>query len=151
MTVLCTPFFNVSDLQASIDWYRKVGFAKDSVVKGEDGKPAFATLTLGDAVLWLGDMKAAADDDPEFKAWVGTPLGAGVMLNYQVPDVDALWKKAGKAKAVVDMEIGDFPEGRMFSLNDPDGYVVGFWTAPKAKPKKAAKKRATRKTPKRKR
>lgn len=139
MPYRAAPFLNVSDLSVSLDFYRKLGFVVDRVQTTDDGVPGYAELSLGGAALWLGDLRA--DPDEEFQAWVSTPLGAGVMLNYEVPNVKPIWGAAKRAKATIDIDLTDMDDGaRLFAINDPDGYVVGFWSTKKTATRKAAKR-----------
>lgn len=153
-------FLNVADVDRSLKFYRALGFKVASSTRHE-GKVAYADLERDGAELGLGSI--ASNDDPEYRAWVGTPLGAGVVVYFTVPrGVDDLLEKARRAGAVVEMEPRDRPYGRVATVNDPDGYVLTFHQEPakrraparkakgKAKaaaPAKAAKK-AARKAPK---
>src|ERR1044071_9385510 len=50
----------VSDIPAAVSFYQKAfGFAKRSVMKGPDGKPMHAELTLRGTTLMLGPENAA--------------------------------------------------------------------------------------------
>lgn len=120
-------FLNVSDLEASIDFYEQLGFKVRERHEGDDGALYYATLAMGDAIVDLGAIEAS--DDPEFHDWVSTPLGAGVLIHVLVdgPDqVDAVHDRAEALGATVEAPPEDRPYGRAFTLNDPDGYVVTF-------------------------
>lgn len=120
-------FLNVSDIEASVDFYRQLGFKVRDRHEGDDGTLHYATLAMGDAYIELGDIEA--NDDPEFQEWVSTPLGAGVLIHVVVdgPDqVDAVHDRARELGATIETPPEDRPYGRAFTLNDPDGYVITF-------------------------
>lgn len=89
-----------------------------------DGPVRYADLSYQGTELGLGHI--AINDDPEYRAWVGTPLGAGVLIYFSVPDVDRVYEKAKALGAAIEHEPQDRSYGRVFGLNDPDGYVLSF-------------------------
>jgi len=137
--VTSSVFLNVHDIEKSLEFYRNVGFRVARTYKDDDGKVAWADLALQGAEFGLGHIPS--NDDPAFRAWVGTPLGAGVIVYFTVPNVDRYYKLAKAAKATMEMDLTDRPYGRMFTLNDPDGYTISFITEKKP-PRKPAAKRA---------
>ncbi|HEX2021884.1 MAG TPA: VOC family protein, partial [Candidatus Thermoplasmatota archaeon] len=106
----------------------------------ETGMTTYADLDLEGAELGLGHIPS--NDDPAFRAWVGTPLGAGVVVYVTVPDVDGIHARAVKAGATIEYPLRDRPYGRIFTLNDPDGYTVTFLQERRAPARKAARKGA---------
>jgi uncharacterized glyoxalase superfamily protein PhnB len=151
MPASTSVFLNVRDIEKSLEFYRRLGFRVKNAWKDEEtGQTGYADLDLQGAELSLGHIPS--NDDPEFQAWVGTPLGAGVVVYLTVPNVDRHWKVAQEMGATIEMPIKDRPYGRMFTLNDPDGYTLSFITEPrraaprkKAAARKAAPKKASRK------
>ena len=145
-------FLNVTDIQRSLDFYQRLGFKLDKAWKDkETGIIGYADLSAQGAELGLGNI--ASNDDADFRAWVGTPLGAGVIVYLTVPDVDAWHARAKKAGATIEYGPIDRPYGRLFMLNDPDGYSISFITEPKtrrpakrAKAKAPARKKSAKKT-----
>lgn len=142
-------FLNVADIDASLKFYKALGFKVVSSTKGDDGKVAYADLSLDGADLGLGWI--GSNDDPEYRKWVGTPLGAGVVVYLTLPSgVDKVFAKAKKAGAVVEMEPRDRPYGRVATVNDPDGYVLTLHQEPakaraRKKPSKAKKAKNAKK------
>jgi predicted enzyme related to lactoylglutathione lyase len=138
MAASLSVFLNVQDIERSISFYKGLGFKVDALHRGREGTGPvrYADLSYQGAELGLGHV--AINDDPEFRAWVGTPLGAGVMLYFSVPDVDKLYEKAKAQGAVIEYAPEDRSYGRVFGLNDPDGYVVAFIKEKKAPVRKAA-------------
>lgn len=156
MAATCSVFLNVMDIEKSVAFYQGLGFKVDAIHRGRegDGPVRYADLSYQGAELGLGHI--AVNPDPEFRAWVGTPLGAGVVVTFSVPDVDRVFEKAKALGAVIEHAPEDRSYGRVFGLNDPDGYVVSFIKEPRratgaASVKKAAAKakKAVAKTAKR--
>lgn len=135
-------FLNVQDLERSLAFYRALGFKTVRTWKGEKGTADYVDLALGPAEIGLG--RIASNDDPEYRAWVSTPLGAGVLVYVEVADADKLWQRAQKAGLTVESPLRDRSYGRAFTLNDPDGYVItvlGPVKAARAAPRRASQAR----------
>lgn len=145
MPATSSVFLNVSSIEKSLEFYRNIGFRVAKSYKDDNGKVAWADLSLQGADLGLGHI--ASNDEPSFRQWVGTPLGAGVIIYFNVPNVDRYFKLAKDARATIEMPLTDRPYGRMFTLNDPDGYTITFIREPPASRKKAAKKAGAKKAP----
>lgn len=151
MPARTSVFLNVKDMDASLKFYKALGFKVTSSTKA-DGKVAWADLDMDGAELGLG--AAGSNDDPEFRSWVSTPLGAGVVVTFSLPrgGVDKVFAKAKKAGAAVEMPPTDRPYGRTAMLNDPEGYVLSLHedlaparkAAKRAKKAKSSKKRVKR-------
>ncbi len=123
-------FLNVNNIDKSLEFYERLGFKVDNRYKDEaTGATKFADLSLDGAELGLGSIQA--NDEAEFRAWVSTPLGAGVIVTFNVPNVDAVFATAKKSGATIETPLTDRPYGRVFGVNDPDGYTVMFSTDPK--------------------
>ena len=124
MPVSCSVFLNVSNIEKSLEFYRNVGFRVARTYKDDEGKVAWADLALQGAEFGLGHIPS--NDEKSFRDWVSTPLGAGVIVYFTVPNVDRYHKLAQEARATIEMPLTDRPYGRMFTLNDPDGYTISF-------------------------
>ena len=145
MPVSSSVFLNVANIEKSLEFYRNIGFRVAKTYKDASGKVAWADLALQGAEFGLGHIPS--NDDPGFRQWVGTPLGAGVVVYFTVPNVDRYHKLAQEARATIEMPLTDRPYGRMFTLNDPDGYTISFLTevaAKRAKTTTARRGAATR-------
>ena len=142
MPVSCSVFLNVSNIEKSLEFYRNVGFRVARTYKDDEGKVTWADLALQGAEFGLGHIPS--NDDPAFQQWVGTPLGAGVVVYFTVPNVDRYHKLAVAARATIEMPLTERPYGRMFTLNDPDGYTISFIQELPAKAKGAKAKVAKR-------
>ena len=114
----------VADIPAAVTLYQKAfGFTKRGIMKGPDGKPVHAELTLRGTTLMLGPENPAMGKRSA-KSLGGSPAS----LYIYVENVDKVVEKAVKLGAtpqgpVMDMFWGD----RCGTVVDPDGYtwVVG--------------------------
>ena len=109
----------VSDIPAALSFYQKAfGFSKRGIMKGPDGKPIHAELTLRGTTLMLGPENAARGQR------TAKSLGSSpATLFVYVENVDKVVAKATSLGAtslgpVMDMFWGD----RCGTVVDPDGY-----------------------------
>jgi len=142
MPVTSSVFLNVSNIEKSLEFYRNIGFRVAKTYKNDDSKVAWADLALQGAEFGLGHIPS--NDDPGFRQWVGTPLGAGVIVYFTVPNVDRYYKLAKDARATIEMEMRDRPYGKMFTLNDPDGYTISFIQEKKPATRKSTAKKSVK-------
>jgi uncharacterized glyoxalase superfamily protein PhnB len=110
----------VSDVTAAANFYQKAfGFAKRSIMKGPDGKPIHAVLTLRGTTVMLGPENPAMGMR-NAKNLGGSPAS----LYLYVENADKVVAKAASQGAkvqgpVMDMFWGD----RCGTVVDPDGYI----------------------------
>jgi catechol 2,3-dioxygenase-like lactoylglutathione lyase family enzyme len=128
MKGLISVMFNVKDVDRSVAFYRALGFTRRWAWKREDGKLAYAGVGIGNAVIALGRIETGQGDGEYrgYDRWVSTPLGAGVIVNVELRNVEGVYARARKRKAAIESRLRDWPYGTAFTLNDPDGYVVKF-------------------------
>jgi PhnB protein len=110
----------VSDIPAAVSFYQKAfGFAKRGIMKGPNGKPVHAELTLRGTTLMLGP------ESEQMGRRSAKSVGASPATLYiYVENVDKVVEKAAKLGAtpqgpVMDMFWGD----RCGNVVDPDGYT----------------------------
>lgn len=108
----------VTDVKAAVSFYQKAfGFKKRGIMKGPDGKPMHAELTLRGTTLMLG---------PEMPGWNKSPKtlgGSPASLYVYVENADKAFAKALKLGASERMRVADMFWGdRCGSLIDPEGY-----------------------------
>jgi catechol 2,3-dioxygenase-like lactoylglutathione lyase family enzyme len=128
LKALISVMFNVKDVERSLAFYRSLGFTARWQWKGDDGKLNYAGVGIGDAVIalgriWSGDGGGGYED---YAKWVSTPLGAGVIVNIELRNVEGVYARAKKVKAKIESPLRKWPYGTAFTINDPDGYVVKF-------------------------
>ena len=121
--------FNVKDVDRSVAFYEALGFDIRWAWKGDDGKLGYAGVGIGGAVIalgrmWQGDRSGGEYED--YQGWVKGPLGGGVIVNVELRSVEKIYERAKKAKAKIESRLRDWPYGKAFTINDPDGYVVKF-------------------------
>ena len=119
--------FNVKDVDRSVAFYRSLGFTTRWQWKGEDGRLVYAGVGIGEAVIALGRISEEENSEyRNYRAWVSTPLGAGVIVNVELRKVEGVYARAKKAKVDIESRLWRWPYGTAFTVNDPDGYVVKF-------------------------
>ena len=121
--------FNVKDVDRSVEFYKALGFDVRWAWKGTDGRLDYAGVGIGEAVIALGRIPEGASSDGEYEDygdWVRGPLGGGVIVNIELRAVETIYERARKAKVKIESRLRDWPYGKAFTINDPDGYVVKF-------------------------
>lgn len=114
------PILSVKDVVASIAFYRdKLGFAVGMEMPGEDGKPNFAVLNMGDGVTIGLQLDTTL-----------TQRGDGVVFMMYVPDSTDIDQYYGEVKGrgvgiIEEINTGYWGD-RLFSVKDPDGYWVSL-------------------------
>jgi catechol 2,3-dioxygenase-like lactoylglutathione lyase family enzyme len=128
MKGVMSVMFNVKDVDRSVAFYRSLGFTVRWRWKDDDGTLIYAGVGIGDAVLALGKITSGGGGGEyrSYSNWVSTPLGAGVIVNVELRNVEGIYARARKARAKVESRLREWPYGTAFTINDPDGYVVKF-------------------------
>jgi len=120
------PELYVSDLDASLIFYARVGF----VVRYARPAERFAYLAREGAELML--------EEPSGRIWLSAPLvrpfGRGMNLQIAAADVEALYAIATSAELMIQqpLEVRDYARAadvvriRQFVVADPDGYLLRF-------------------------
>ena len=112
------PSFVVSDVQATLDWFGKLGFKTAFKMAGPDGNIAHAEVNRGpDVTFMMGPS-----------GWGGTPgsTGMSVYINLQ-ESVDAYHDQVRAAGIEIKDQLTDqFWGDRTFSVEHPDGYRIMF-------------------------
>jgi len=115
-----TPSITMKDARRAIDFYKKAFGAKEKeVIPGPNGKGVMhAEIQIGDSMLMLGD------ETPESSCKSAETVGeATAAFALYVPDVDASFKQAVAAGAIMDKPVADMFWGdRCGSVKDPFGY-----------------------------
>jgi catechol 2,3-dioxygenase-like lactoylglutathione lyase family enzyme len=113
-----TPILNVSDFDASVAWFEKVGFRPGFQWSDREGGPT----TFG-AVLW-GDV--------EIFLCLGGQGGRGdhgAWMSIFVDDVDTVHERCRREGLDLVKPVADEPWGvREFHLRHPDGHVLRIGT-----------------------
>jgi PhnB protein len=115
-----TPHITIRDRRAAeaIDFYKKA-FGAEELMRHptDDGRLMHAHLRINGGSLMLHD------DFPEHMGGPAQP-SASLVLHLQVPDADAVWKRALDAGADVRFELADqFWGDRYGQVTDPFGFI----------------------------
>jgi len=112
------PILNVSDWQASIEWFEKLGFRSGFAWSPTPGAPP----TFG-AVVW-GDIRIFQCLDAQ-----GGRGEHGVWMSVFVDDVDAVYARCLREGLEITREPVDEVWGmREFHVRHPDGHVLRIGT-----------------------
>jgi PhnB protein len=114
-----TPYLNVADAGAALDFYQKAfGVLVREVMPGADGKVIHAEFQFGDSVLMLGQaMPSAGYPDPKHLG------GSPITLYCYVDDVDTAFAKALSAGATQLEPVSlQFYGDKRGTLSDPFGH-----------------------------
>ena len=116
------PFLFVTDLRASMEFYHDLlGFALGEL-HPDEYNPNFAPLFINGYKLMLEEVEVELPSYHKHGA-----CGSGVQLCLEVPDADAVYGRLKGSTQVVD-QIANRPWGRTFSISDPDGYIISFYS-----------------------
>ena len=116
-----TPSFTFKDCKKAIEFYKKAFGAKvlDNLPSLDGKGTMHATLQIGDSIIMMGDEMPG----PSCSRSAETMGASPVSFYLYVPDVDAVFKQAVAAGAIVTMPIAEMFWGdRSGSLKDPFGY-----------------------------
>ncbi|GAA3076493.1 glyoxalase superfamily protein [Streptosporangium carneum] len=94
------PILRVEDASAAVEWYERLGFAKQWEHRFEPGFPAFVEVARGSVRIFLSEHRGDARP--------------GTLVYLRVRDVDAVAAEFGG-------QAEDLPWGREIELRDPDG------------------------------
>jgi uncharacterized glyoxalase superfamily protein PhnB len=113
-----TPMLTVADIKAAASFYTKAfGFTNRGIMKGPDGKPMHAELTLRDSTIMLGPAWGGAKTPKEMG---GSPMRLYIHVENADKVVAKAVKLGGRADGpVMDMFWGD----RVGTVIDPEGYI----------------------------
>ena len=117
------PLLYVSDLPTSVKFYCQALDFDVGAYYPDEQNATYASILIGDQKLRLVQ---GGERIPAFHTH--GMCGSGVQLFIQVSNVDEVYNRVkGRAKiadAVEDKDWGD----REFTLMDPDGYLISFYT-----------------------
>ena len=117
------PFLYVTNLSASLEFYHEIlGFEVGELLPDEYN-PTFAPLFIDGCKLMLEEIEVELP--PYHKHGI---CGSGIQLFLEIPDVDTIYERLKQSAQVVD-QIANRPWGRTFSISDPDGYIISFYSA----------------------
>jgi catechol 2,3-dioxygenase-like lactoylglutathione lyase family enzyme len=120
------PLIAVRDVLASARWYAELlGAQRTSATMGSDHDHLYDRLVDGGSLV-LQLHAWDEEDHPNLVNSDAAPHGHGVLLWFEVDDLDAAVQRARslKAEVVVDLHFNPAPRHRELWLRDPDGYVV---------------------------
>ncbi len=120
-----TPILNVSDIQSSFEWFKKLGWKKN----WDWGQPiSFGAMGSGECEIFLcldaQGGRGKGNNTKTFNEKDGETSDKGVWLSIWVDDVDSIYKQCLENSIEVMHEPEDMPWGvREFHIRHPDGHV----------------------------
>ncbi len=118
------PLIYVSDLQKSVKFYTKILDFRLGNLFPNKQNPTYAPIFIGDQKLMLVVSRAS---NKKFRS--RNLGGSGVQFFVQVNDVDSKWKQISEKAPVVDKIETKSWGDREFTIKDPDGYLISFYTS----------------------
>lgn len=117
------PLLYVSNLQASVKFYCQVLRFDFGEYYPDESSATYASILIDGNKLRLVQ---GGERIPSFHKH--GPCGSGIQLFVQVPNVDDVYSRVQGRVEVAD-EIEDKQWGdREFTVRDPDGYLISFYT-----------------------
>jgi catechol 2,3-dioxygenase-like lactoylglutathione lyase family enzyme len=122
------PILNVSDVEASVAWFGKLGWNKGFDWRGTPGGPVeFGAVTAGDHEIFLcrdGQGGRGRGENRSTRDVAGQQADGGVWMSIWVDDVDALHERCVAEGLEVTHPPTDEPWNvREFHVRHPDGHV----------------------------
>jgi PhnB protein len=119
-----SQYIIVNDAKKAIEFYKIIFNAKELFKLEHDDMVDYCELLIGDSVLMLSDEKSMLDGKNTIKTG-NYPVSIGI----NVPDVDAVFKKAIEFGSQIDEPLQNTYWGhRMASIIDPFGIKFGIST-----------------------
>ncbi|HET7639400.1 MAG TPA: VOC family protein [Ktedonobacteraceae bacterium] len=119
----------VSNVAAALAFYRKLGFTEDMVVPDRKGLPQFCHMRYGSSSLVFDaiDTEMPMPDTQRERDTKRGPLGLGVKIGIDVPDIEPMYQVFVEAGCTITAEpFTAFWTERAFNAIDPFGYQWEF-------------------------
>jgi catechol 2,3-dioxygenase-like lactoylglutathione lyase family enzyme len=122
------PILNVTDVEASVAWFGKLGWNKGFDWRGTPGGPVdFGAVTAGDNEIFLcrdGQGGRGRGENRSTRAGAEQQADQGVWVAIWVDDVDAVHERALAEGLEITHPPTDEPWNvREFHVRHPDGHV----------------------------
>jgi len=116
-----TPNLVVSNVEASLKFYREVLGLETGMTVPEQAPYVFGSVTNGAVELFFNDQKVVAAEYPKLAA----TIGASLTLYMEVDDLKAVLGQVQKSGAKISMPVTEqFYGMREFAFEDGDGYTI---------------------------
>ena len=116
-----TPNLVVSNVEASLKFYREVLGLETGMTVPEQAPYVFGSVTSGAVEVFFNDQKVVAAEYPKLAA----TIGASLTLYMEVDDLKAVLGQVQKSGAKISMPVTEqFYGMREFAFEDGDGYTI---------------------------
>ena len=126
-----TPYLAIKGAAEAIEFYKKAfGATERYRIPAPDGSVGHAELFIGNSLIYLADDWSDGDFySPKMRG------GTTIILSLEVPDADAIFRRAVDAGAKITRPMRDEPYGRTGDVEDPFGHRWSIMTVnPNFKP-----------------
>jgi lactoylglutathione lyase len=116
-----TPNLIVSNVEASLQFYREILGLEPAITVPEQSPYVFASVSNGSVEIFFNDQKTVAAEYPKLAA----NIGASLTLYLEVDSLQAVFGRVQKAGAKISMPVAEqFYGMREFAFEDVDGYTI---------------------------
>ena len=117
-----SPNIFVHDLEATIAWYRKLGFDVATSVPDDQGKMIFALMTNGN-VTFMFQTLSSIDNQ---LLHVSRSRGGSLLLYVKMKNIRTFFDSIEDKSRVISGLEKTFYGATEFSVIDPDNFVITF-------------------------
>jgi uncharacterized glyoxalase superfamily protein PhnB len=116
-----TPNLVVRDVQASLDFYRKVLGLEVGFTVPETSPYVFGSVTNITVEVFFNEQKTVAAEYPN----LAKTIGGSLTLYMEVDSLQAVLERVQQANAKITMPVTEqFYGMKEFAFEDPDGYTI---------------------------
>lgn len=116
-----SPNIFVNDINATIDFYKQLGFSVTTTVP-EEGNYIFAMMTCGSVVFMFQTFESLGDELPT----VSRQKGGSLLLYIQTTGIRDLFDSIKNKVTVIKGLEKTFYGATEFSIEDNNGYLLTF-------------------------
>jgi uncharacterized glyoxalase superfamily protein PhnB len=117
-----SPNIFVRDLEATITWYRKLGFDVATSVPDDQGKMIFALMTNGN-ITFMFQTLSSIDNQ---LLHVSRSSGGSLLLYVKMKSIRTFFDSIEDKSSVISGLEKTFYGATEFSMIDPDNFVITF-------------------------
>jgi lactoylglutathione lyase len=116
-----TPNLIVSNVEASLKFYREILGFEPAMTVPDESPYVFAGVSNGSVEIFFNDQKTVAHEYPKLAA----SIGASLTLYMEVDSLQEVVERVQKAGAKISMPVTEqFYGMKEFAFEDRDGYTI---------------------------
>lgn len=117
-----SPNIFVNDLEATIEWYKKLGFTIVTSVPGDNDKMIFAMMQNGGTTFMFQTFKSIENQLPR----ISRTNGASMLLYIKMKGIREFFDKIADEVEVLSGLEKTFYGATEFSVVDPNNFMLTF-------------------------